>query len=352
MNTGFTLEGFPEHRRLGQLRAGHREPGSAGVRGHPRPARRAADRPGQLEQRLPAGRLPGHGLQRRQADPQPRAAGRQSPPDAERDARDFLKLLNDEHLKRHPGDTELARPHRHLRAGRAGCSSAPPEVSDLSREAEGRPRPVRRPTTPNPVTAGFARNCLLARRLLERGVRFVQLFNGAYAMGEGVGNWDGHRSIKTDYDRHGPILDQPAAALLTRPEEPRPARRHAGGLVHRVRPDADVPEGGARAATTTPRASPSGWPAPASRRRSATGRPTSSATRPSRTSSTIYDFHATILHLLGLDHERLTFYHNGIEPPADRRAWPGHQGRAGLTGGTRLTQWCASRFWTVLPSPL
>ena len=62
--------------------------------------------------------------------------------------------------------------------------------------------------------AGFARNCLLARRLLERGVRFVQLFNGAYAMGEGVGNWDGHTQLKADYDRHGPILDRPAAALL------------------------------------------------------------------------------------------------------------------------------------------
>ena len=59
------------------------------------------------------------------------------------------------------------------------------------------------------MKAGFARNCLLARRLLERGVRFVQLFNGAYAMGEGVGNWDGHKTLKAQYDVHGPILDQP-----------------------------------------------------------------------------------------------------------------------------------------------
>jgi hypothetical protein len=43
-------------------------------------------------------------------------------------------------------------------------------------------------------------------------VRFVQLFNGAYAMGEGVGNWDGHKTLKTQYDIHGPGLDQPAAA--------------------------------------------------------------------------------------------------------------------------------------------
>src|SRR3978361_2084277 len=62
--------------------------------------------------------------------------------------------------------------------------------------------------------AGFARNCVLARRLVERGVRFVQLFNGAYAMGEGVGNWDGHRKLKEQYDIHGAILAQPAAALI------------------------------------------------------------------------------------------------------------------------------------------
>ena len=43
---------------------------------------------------------------------------------------------------------------------------------------------------------------------------FVQLFNGSYAMGEGVGNWDGHRTLVADYSRHGPILDRPCAALL------------------------------------------------------------------------------------------------------------------------------------------
>src|SRR5205823_7575871 len=67
----------------------------------------------------------------------------------------------------------------------------------------------------NKLKAGFARNCILARRLLEKGVRFVELFNGSYAMGEGVGNWDGHRTLKKQYDVHAPILDQPCAALLT-----------------------------------------------------------------------------------------------------------------------------------------
>src|SRR6266511_5229129 len=87
------------------------------------------------------------------------------------------------------------------------------EVADLSRESAAT-RKLYGVEDTNKLKAGFARSCLLARRLLEKGVRFVQLFNGAYAMGEGVGNWDGHRQLKKDYDRHGPILDKPAAALL------------------------------------------------------------------------------------------------------------------------------------------
>ena len=65
------------------------------------------------------------------------------------------------------------------------------------------------------MKAQFARNCILARRLIEKGVRFVQLFNGAYQTGgEGVSNWDGHKVLHQQYAKHGPVLDQPAAALL------------------------------------------------------------------------------------------------------------------------------------------
>src|ERR1035438_7466898 len=126
--------------------------------------------------------------------------------------RGFLRALNEEHLQRHRGDTELsARIASYELAARMQLRAA--EVADFSRE----PRHVLDRyggNDANRVKAGFARNCVLARRLLERGVRFVQLFNGAYAMGEGVGNWDGHQRIVADYNRHGPIFDQPCAALL------------------------------------------------------------------------------------------------------------------------------------------
>ena len=70
----------------------------------------------------------------------------------------------------------------------------------------------------NKLKASFARNCILARRLVEKGVRFVQLFNGAYQTGgEGVSNWDGHKVLKKQYSLHGPVLDQPAAAHMVTP---------------------------------------------------------------------------------------------------------------------------------------
>src|SRR5207237_1897758 len=87
------------------------------------------------------------------------------------------------------------------------------EVSDLSKESRATLE-LYGINDPNSLKARFGKNCLLARRLIERGVRFVQLFNGAYAMGEGVGNWDGHKKLKEQYDIHRHILDQPCAALI------------------------------------------------------------------------------------------------------------------------------------------
>src|SRR4029079_4915693 len=68
----------------------------------------------------------------------------------------------------------------------------------------------------NELKAAYARNCLLARRLLERGVRYVNLYCASRASGvDGLLNWDAHKTLKADYERHCPIFDQPTAALLT-----------------------------------------------------------------------------------------------------------------------------------------
>ena len=181
---------------------------------------------------------------------------RRSPPRAEVGTRDFLKFLNDRHLAQHPGDSELlARIASYELAARMQLSAA--EVGDFSKESRPRSSSTAS-TTRNTIKAGFAQNCLLARRLVERGVRFVQLFNGAYAMGEGVGNWDGHKTLKEQYSVHAPILDQPCAALLKDMKARGLLERHARRLGDRVRPHAHVPERRQRPRSQSRMASPSG----------------------------------------------------------------------------------------------
>jgi hypothetical protein len=231
-------------------------------------------------------------------------------PEADRGVREFLRLLNEEHLKQHPGDSELAaRIAAYELAAKLQLSAI--EVSDLSRESPAT-RKLYGADDPNPLVAGFARNCLLARRLLERGVRFVQLFNGAYAMGEGVGNWDGHRQLKADYDRHGPVLDKPAAALL---KDLKARGLLSDTLVIWSTEFGRMPtfQKGAQGRDHNPKGF-TAWLAGAGVKKPFTyGATDEFGYKAVEQVATVYDFHATILHLLGLDHERLSFYHNGIE---------------------------------------
>jgi hypothetical protein len=229
---------------------------------------------------------------------------------ADADTRDFLNLLNDEHAKARPGDSQLAaRIASYEMAAKMQLRAS--EVADLSKE----PKKVHDEYgtgDPNRVKAGFARNCLLARRLLERNVRFVQLFNGSYAMGEGVGNWDGHKTLKTQYETHAAILDAPAAALL------RDLKRTGllkDTLVVWVTEFGRMPTFQKNASGRDH--NPKGftvWLAGAGVKRAyAHGATDDFGYAAAEAKATIYDLHATILHLLGLDHERLSFYHNGIE---------------------------------------
>jgi hypothetical protein len=143
-------------------------------------------------------------------------------------SRGFIRRLNEAHLAAHPGDTNLAaRIASYELAAKMQLSAA--GVSDLHDESATTLALYGADDVKNSLKARFGRNCILARRLIEKGVRFVQLFNGAYAMGEGVGNWDGHKKLVDQYGVHGPILDQPVV-------------RHARRLRHRVWTDADVSE--------------------------------------------------------------------------------------------------------------
>jgi hypothetical protein len=222
--------------------------------------------------------------------------------------RDFLKLLNQRHLERHPGDTDLAaRIASYELAAKMQLRAT--EVADFTRE----PKAVRAlygVDDPAKVKSGFARNCLLARRLLERGVRFVQLFNGAYAMGEGVGNWDGHRMLKAQYEIHGPILDRPCAALL---RDLKARGLLDDTLVVWVTEFGRMPtfQKGANGRDHNPKGF-TVWLAGAGIKRAFShGATDAFGYQAVDKICTIYDLHATLLHVLGLSHEKLTYYHNG-----------------------------------------
>ncbi len=231
--------------------------------------------------------------------------------EADTAARELVNELNTRHLERFPGDTELAaRIASYELAARMQLSV--PEVSDLSSEPETIWRMYGADDSENKVKAGFARNCILARRLIERGVRFVQLFNGAYAMGEGVGNWDGHKKLREQYDVHGPILDQPAAALLRDLrqrgllEETLVVFCTEFGRMPTFQKDASGRDHNPAGFTCW--LAGAGVKAPFSY-----GATDDFGHRAVENAAVAHDFHATILHLLGLDHRRLSYYHNGIE---------------------------------------
>ncbi len=224
--------------------------------------------------------------------------------------RDFLKVLNEEHHRTRPADTDLAaRIAGHELAAKMQLRAS--EVADLSKE----PKSVHDEygtSDANKVKAGFARNCLLARRLLERDVRFVQLFNGSYAMGEGVGNWDGHKSLKTQYDIHAPIFDGPCAALLT---DLKRSGLLKDTLVVWVTEFGRMPtfQKGASGRDHNPKGF-TVWLAGAGVKPAFSyGATDEFGHQATEDVATIYDLHATVLHLLGLDHEKLTYYHNGID---------------------------------------
>jgi hypothetical protein len=234
--------------------------------------------------------------------------------DASRDeaTRAYLQRLNEQHLQQFPADSELAARIASYELA-AKMQLSVPEVSDLSREPDHILALYGADDSQDPLKAAYARNCILARRLVAQGVRFVQLFNGAYQTGgEGTSNWDGHKVLKQQYDVHGPILDQPTAGLLC-------DLKQRGMLEDTI--VVWCTEFG-RMPTFQKGASgrdhnPSGftvWLAGAGVKRGCSyGATDEFGYKAVEHITTVYDLHATVLHLLGLNHRRLTFYHNGIE---------------------------------------
>lgn len=230
---------------------------------------------------------------------------------SEIDSRKFLQQINLKHARYREGNSQLAaRMSAYDLAAR--MQSSAPEAGNL----ESEPNYIHQlygTDSSNRFKKGYARNCLLSRRLLERGVRYVSLYCSSRASGvDGLLNWDCHKKLKPDYERHGPIFDQPTAALLSDLKQRglledtlviwttefgrMPTRQlGTGGRDHN--PDGFtlwMMGAGVKGGTSYGATDPFGR-------------------RAEQDVTTVYDFYATVLHLMGINFRKLSYYYNGLD---------------------------------------
>ena len=221
----------------------------------------------------------------------------------------LLETMNREHLEaRHANDELAARMRSYQLAAR--MQLAVPEAADLKRETAATHRLY---GMDDETTHDFGRMCLLSRRLVERGVRYVQLWSGATLAQP---TWDSHGDVPSDHAREAARIDLPVAGLLTDLQQRgllddtlvifttefgrTPFAESEQGQLGKGRDHNQdgftswLAGGGVRGGVSYGATDPLGF-------------------RAVKNPVSVHDFHATILHLMGLDHEQLTFYHNGLE---------------------------------------
>lgn len=238
-------------------------------------------------------------------------ASREVSAEQELAGRSLLAELNRKHLELSGTEQDLQARMRCYELA-AKMQLAVPEVTDLDQETQATRELY---GIDNEETADFGRRCLLTRRLLENGVRFVQMFSGG-SFGSPRINWDGHEDVRRNHSREAGRMDQPVAALLRdlkqrgmlqdtlvlcTSEFGRTPFAQSSEFVIGAGRDHNMygfsiwmAGGGLKPGISYGATDEIGWKA---------------VERPVHW----YDYHATVMHLLGIDHERLTWYHNGIQ---------------------------------------
>lgn len=214
---------------------------------------------------------------------------------------DLTQQLNREHQQEREGDSELeARIAAYELAFRMQTEA--PRVCDLQEESA---ETLSLYGIDEPVTREFGTRCLLARRMVERGVRFVQLYSGD------TNGWDAHQSVEKNHGHYCLATDKPIAGLLS------DLKRRGlldetliiwGGEFGRM----PMSEQG-----TGRDHNPWGYSMWLAGAKLSGGRAYGATDeiglRAAEDKVHVRDFHATLLHLMGLDHNRLTYLHNGLE---------------------------------------
>ncbi len=220
----------------------------------------------------------------------------------------YLARMNREYLAANPGDSALeARIRAYELAARMQVSI--PEAVSFDSESEATKRLY---GLDNPATAGFGRNCLQARRLLERGVRFVQVCHGG-AFGSPRINWDAHEDIVENHNKQAANMDRPVAGLL-RDLKARGMLDDTLLLWTTEFGRTPITQGLNARGRDHHQHAFTIWMAGAGLKPGlAYGSSDEIGYHAAENPLTVYDFHATVLRLLGLDHKRLSYYHNGIQ---------------------------------------
>jgi len=231
-------------------------------------------------------------------------------PAAESAARELVAAMDRRHIAdRGEDDAIAARVRSYEMAARMQTSV--PSVADLKGETG---EVLGLYGVDRPETADFGRACLLARRLMERGVRFVQLLSGG-TFGAPRRNWDGHEDLKANHGQEALRIDRPVAGLL------RDLRRRGmldDTLVLFTTEFGRTPftQSAADVVGTGRDHNPAGfsvWMAGAGLKHGmAHGSTDEIGWKAAEGVATWPDFHATVLKILGIDHEKLVYYHNGI----------------------------------------
>lgn len=226
--------------------------------------------------------------------------------------RHFIQTINQQHVERTGLDDALTARLKSYELA-AKMQTSIPAVSSFADESESTQKAYGIHHT---QTADMGRRCLLGRRLLEQGVRFVQLFSGGPVAGSPRASWDAHENVKENHTIEAGRIDQPVAALL---KDLKQRGMLQDTLVLFTTEFGRTPFAQSAADQVGPgrdhnRYGFSCWMAGAGLKPGiAIGNTDDIGWKAVERPIPWHDFHATILHLFGIDHEKLTFYHNGIQ---------------------------------------